>query len=80
PSQEVPRSFARPMSATAGKSNHAALSPQTSQRYILATKLPNFIWRGLLWERQQKSYIANAVLTRCHNPYKVANLEQYPTR
>ncbi|PTB76733.1 DUF1752-domain-containing protein [Trichoderma longibrachiatum ATCC 18648] len=81
PINEIPRSTAQPIAATA---NHvhaqAALSPRTTRRNMLATELTESLRRHLLWERQQKSSTANAVLKRRHTSHDVANLKQYPER
>ncbi|RFU73683.1 hypothetical protein TARUN_8569 [Trichoderma arundinaceum] len=81
PINEIPRSSAQPIAATA---NHvhaqAALSPRTTRRNMLATELTESLRRHLLWERQQKSSTANAVLKRRHTSHDVANLKQYPER
>ncbi|EGR46873.1 uncharacterized protein TRIREDRAFT_122914 [Trichoderma reesei QM6a] len=81
PINEIPRSTAQPITATA---NHvhaqAALSPRTTRRNMLATELTESLRRHLLWERQQKSSTANAVLKRRHTSHDVANLKQYPER
>ena len=78
---EVPRSNAQPITAPA---NHvhaqAALSPRTTRRNMLATELTESLRRHLLWERQQKSSTANAVLKRRHTSHDVANLKQYPEK
>jgi hypothetical protein len=47
---------------------------------MLATELTESLRRQLLWERQQKSSTANAVLKRRHTSHDVANLKQYPER
>ncbi|KOS22794.1 Uncharacterized protein ESCO_003872 [Escovopsis weberi] len=81
PIHEIPRSCAQPIAASA---NHvyaqAALSPRTTRRNMLATELTESLRRHLLWERQQKSSTANAVLKRRHTSHDVANLKQYPER
>ncbi|KAL7946493.1 hypothetical protein V8C42DRAFT_320791 [Trichoderma barbatum] len=81
PINEIPRSSAQPIVAT---TNHvhaqAALSPRTTRRNMLATELTESLRRHLLWERQQKSSTANAVLKRRHTSHDVANLKQYPER
>ncbi|KAF4469736.1 hypothetical protein FALBO_3357, partial [Fusarium albosuccineum] len=46
----------------------------------LATELTESLRRHLLWERQQKSSTANAVLKRRHTSHDVANLKQYPEK
>lgn len=81
PIKEVPRSAAQPITATASHSHlQAALSPRTTRRNMLATELTESLRRNLLWERQQKSSTANAVLKRRHTSHDVANLKQYPEK
>ncbi|KAF6834877.1 hypothetical protein CMUS01_05998 [Colletotrichum musicola] len=81
PINEVPRSAAQPIMATASHSHlQAALSPRTTRRNMLATELTESLRRNLLWERQQKSSTANAVLKRRHTSHDVANLKQYPEK
>ena len=55
-----------------------ALSPRTTRRNMLATELTQSLRKHLLWERQQKSTTANAVLKRRHTAHDVANLQDYP--
>jgi hypothetical protein len=47
---------------------------------MLATELTESLRRHLLWERQQKSSTANAVLKRRHTSHDVTNLKQYPEK
>ncbi|GKT94288.1 DUF1752-domain-containing protein [Colletotrichum tofieldiae] len=54
--------------------------PRTTRRNMLATELTESLRRNLLWERQQKSSTANAVLKRRHTSHDVANLKQYPEK
>jgi hypothetical protein len=77
---EVPRSSAQPIVTRPTTHYHqqAALSPRTTRRNMLATELTESLRRNLLWERQQKSSTANAVLKRRHTSHDVANLKQYP--
>jgi hypothetical protein len=81
PIHEVPRSSAQPIMAGL---NHiqpqTALSPRTTRRNMLATELTESLRHHLLWERQQKSSTANAVLKRRHTSHDVANLKQYPEK
>lgn len=78
---EVPRSSAQPIS---GAPTHvdiqAAFSPRTTRRNMLATELTESLRRHLLWERQQKTSTANAVLKRRHTSHDVANLKQFPEK
>ncbi|PHH81537.1 hypothetical protein CDD82_554 [Ophiocordyceps australis] len=84
PISEVPRSSAQPITVNANQHNQrapqAALSPRTTRRNMLATELTESLRRHLLWERQQKSSTANAVLKRRHTSQDVANLRQFPER
>ncbi|KAL2755580.1 hypothetical protein ACRALDRAFT_2034638 [Sodiomyces alcalophilus JCM 7366] len=81
PIVEIPRSTAQPIRAPAGHPHmQAALSPRTTRRNMLSTELTESLRRNLLWERQQKSSTANAVLKRRHTSHDVANLKQYPEK
>jgi hypothetical protein len=81
PIHEIPRSTAQPiMNGPSHIHVQAALSPRTTRRNMLATELTESLRRHLLWERQQKSSTANAVLKRRHTSHDVANLKQYPER
>ncbi|KAI1387471.1 DUF1752-domain-containing protein [Hypoxylon trugodes] len=81
PINEIPRSTAQPIMVNPPTHNHqAALSPRTTRRNMLATELTESLRRQLLWERQQKSSTANAVLKRRHTALDVANLKQYPEK
>lgn len=78
---EAPRVSAQPIPAPATQSHgQAALSPRTTRRNMLATELTESLRRHLLWERQQKSSTANAVLKRRHTSQDVANLRQFPEK
>ncbi|OHW96284.1 DUF1752 domain-containing protein [Colletotrichum incanum] len=78
PINEVPRSAAQPIHTTASHSHlQAAHSPRTTRRNMLAIELTESLRRSLLWERQQKSSTANAVLKRRHTSHDVANLKQH---
>ncbi|KAI0502894.1 hypothetical protein F5B22DRAFT_631446 [Xylaria bambusicola] len=79
PINEIPRSSAQPIIAKPTiHSDPQALSPRTTRRHMLATELTESLRRQLLWERQQKSSTANAVLKRRHTSHDVARLKQYP--
>ncbi|GAP87045.2 putative duf1752-domain-containing protein [Rosellinia necatrix] len=80
PIAEIPRSSAQPIATkpTTHYHHQAALSPRTTRRNMLATELTESLRRQLLWERQQKSSTANAVLKRRHTSHDMANLKQYP--
>ncbi|KAH7111613.1 hypothetical protein EDB81DRAFT_359600 [Dactylonectria macrodidyma] len=81
PIHEIPRSSAQPIVSHAGHvQGQAALSPRTTRRTMLATELTESLRRHILWERQQKSSTANAVLKRRHTSHDVANLKQYPVK
>ena len=82
PIAEVPRSAAQPiiMTTTNTTPHQLALSPRTTRRNMLATELTVSLRQHLLWERQQKSQTANAVLKRRHTAHDVANLKQYPEK
>ncbi|KAI1265334.1 DUF1752-domain-containing protein [Xylariaceae sp. FL1019] len=82
PINEIPRSGAQPIMSKPQTHHYqqAALSPRTTRRNMLATELTESLRRQLLWERQQKSSTANAVLKRRHTSLDVQNLKQYPER
>ncbi|KAG7424324.1 Uncharacterized protein Forpi1262_v014553 [Fusarium oxysporum f. sp. raphani] len=78
PIHEVPRSKAQPiMTGPKQIQPQAALSPRTTRCNMLATELTDSLRHHLLWERQQKSSTANAVLKRRHTSHDVANFKQY---
>ncbi|KAG9242801.1 hypothetical protein BJ878DRAFT_150018 [Calycina marina] len=80
PIPEVMRTGAQPiiMTTTNTTAHQLALSPRTTRRNMLSTELTASLRRHLLWERQQRSQTANAVLKRRHTAHDVANLKQYP--
>jgi hypothetical protein len=82
PIAEVSRSGTQPiiMTTTNTTPHQLALSPRTTRRNMLATELTVSLRQHLLWERQQKSQTANAVLKRRHTAHDVANLKQYPEK
>jgi hypothetical protein len=86
PIAEVPRiqgpSKAQPIIKTTTNTtpHQQALSPKTTRRNMLYTELTLSLRQNLLWERQQKTSTANAVLKRRHTAHDVANLKQYPER
>ncbi|KAK8013557.1 hypothetical protein PG991_009150 [Apiospora marii] len=81
PIDEVPRSTAQPIMTSAnGNQRQSALSPRTTRRNMLHHELTESLRRQLLWERQQKTSTANAVLKRRHTSHDVANLKQYPEK
>ncbi|KAH8601124.1 hypothetical protein B0O99DRAFT_648560 [Bisporella sp. PMI_857] len=79
---EVPRTGPQPitMTTTNNLPHPIPHSPRTTRRNMLATELTVSLRQHLLWERQQKSQTANAVLKRRHTAHDVANLKQYPER
>ena len=68
----------RPIIMAAPNLHPPALSPRTTRRNMLATELTESLRKHLLWERQQKSTTANAVLRRRHTAFDVSNLQEYP--
>ena len=68
----------KPIIMTTSNTHPPALSPRTTRRNMLATELTESLRKHLLWERQQKSTTANAVLRRRHTAFDVANLQEYP--
>lgn len=78
---EVPRSSAQPIAAPTNYVHaQVALSARTTRRNMLSTELTESLRRHLLWERQQKTSTANAVLKRRHTSQDVANLRQFPEK
>ncbi|KAK8009774.1 hypothetical protein PG989_000707 [Apiospora arundinis] len=81
PTKEIPRSTAQPIMTNANATQRqSALSPRTTRRNMLHHELTESLRRQLLWERQQKTSTANAVLKRRHTSHDVANLKQYPEK
>jgi hypothetical protein len=75
------RTSAQPIARSATTTHQpAALSPRTSRRKMLETELTVSLRQNLLWERQQKSQTANAVLKRRHTAHDMADLKQYPEK
>lgn len=68
----------KPIIMTTSNTHPPALSPRTTRRNMLATELTESLRKHLLWERQQKSTTANAVLKRRHTAFDVSNLQEYP--
>ena len=68
----------KPIIMTTSNIHPPALSPRTTRRNMLATELTESLRKHLLWERQQKSTTANAVLKRRHTAFDVAHLREYP--
>ena len=69
---------AKPIIMTTSNTHPPALSPRSTRRNMLAAELPESLRKHLLWERQQKSTTANAVLKRRHTAHDMANLQEYP--
>ncbi|KAK6860951.1 hypothetical protein PG995_004587 [Apiospora arundinis] len=81
PTKEIPRSTAKPIMTSANAAQRqSALSSRTTRRNMLHHELTESLRRQLLWERQQKTSTANAVLRRRHTSHDVANLKQYPEK
>ncbi|KAF4971253.1 hypothetical protein FSARC_1875 [Fusarium sarcochroum] len=81
PIHEVPGSKAQPIMTDPKKDKpQASLSPRTTHRNMLATELTESLRRHLLWERQQKSSTANAVLKRRQTSHDTTNLKQHPEK
>lgn len=72
----IPRS--KPIIVTTANTHPSALSPRTTRRNMLTTELPESLRKHLVWERQQKSATANAVLKRRHTAQDMANLQDFP--
>lgn len=68
----------KPITMAASHVHPPALSPKTTRRNMLATELTESLRKHLLWERQQKSTTANAVLRRRHTAFDMSNLQEYP--
>ncbi|KAK7928729.1 hypothetical protein PG985_005727 [Apiospora marii] len=81
PIKEIPRSTAQPIMTNANADQRQpALSPRTTRRNMLHHELTESLRRQLLWERQQKTSTANAVLKRRQTSHDMANLKQYPEK
>lgn len=70
----------KPIIMTTSNTHPPALSPRTTRRNMLASEMTESLRKHLLWERQQISTTAKAVLKRRHTAYDVANLKEYPER
>ncbi|KAL8941506.1 MAG: hypothetical protein Q9216_002188 [Gyalolechia sp. 2 TL-2023] len=68
----------KPIIMTTSNTHPPALSPRSTRRNMLAAELPESLRKHLLWERQQKSTTANAVLKRRHTAHDMANIQEYP--
>ncbi|KAF3907888.1 hypothetical protein ABW21_db0200981 [Orbilia brochopaga] len=79
PPQQIAGARAVPMVKSASAFPQA-LSPRTTRRNMLATELTESLRKHLLWERQQKNKVANAVLRRRHTAHDMQNMTEYPRR
>lgn len=70
----------RPIIMTTSNTHPPALSPRTTRRNMLASEMTESLRKHLLWERQQISTTAKAVLKRRHTAYDIANLKDYPEK
>ena len=77
-STQYKASSAKPIIMTTSNVHPPALSPRTTRRNMLSTELTESLRKHLLWERQQKSTTANAVLKRRHTAHDMANLKNFP--
>ena len=77
-SAQYKASSSKPIIMTTSNVHPPALSPRTTRRNMLSTELTASLRKHLLWERQQKSTTANAVLKRRHTAHDVANLKNFP--
>lgn len=68
----------KPIIMTTSNTHPPALSPRTTRRNMLATEMTESLRKHLLWERQQISTTAKAVLKRRHTAYDVTKLSEYP--
>ncbi|KAK6354856.1 hypothetical protein TWF696_003987 [Orbilia brochopaga] len=83
PTREAPSHISGARAVPMVKSASAfpqALSPRTTRRNMLATELTESLRKHLLWERQQKNKVANAVLRRRHTAHDMQNMTEYPRR
>lgn len=69
---------AKPIIMTTSNTHPPPLSPRSTRRGMLAKELSESLRKHLLWERQQKSITANAVLKRRHTAYDMTKLQDYP--
>ena len=72
------RSAAKPIIRTSSNLYPPLLSPRATRRNMLATELTESLRKNILWERQQKSTTAHAVLKRRHTAFDVVNLQDFP--
>lgn len=77
--QQANASGPRPIIMTTSNIHHPlALSPRTTRRNMVQTELTESLRKHLLWERQQKTATAAAVLKRRHTSHDVSKLTEYP--
>lgn len=69
---------AKPVIVTTSNTHPPALSPRSTRRGMLSKELPESLRKHLLWERQQKSTTATAVLKRRHTAYDMTKLQEFP--
>lgn len=69
---------AKPIITATSNAHPPALSPRSTRRGMLSKELSESLRKHLLWERQQKSITANAVLKRRHTAYDMTKLQDYP--
>ena len=70
----------KPIITTTSNTHPPALSPRTTRRNMLASEMTESLRKHLLWERQQISTTAKAVLKRRHTAFDIANLKDYPEK
>lgn len=70
----------KPIIKTTSNAHPPALSPRTTRRNMLASEMTESLRKHLLWERQQISTTAKAVLKRRHTAYDITNLKDYPEK
>ncbi|KAL8960479.1 MAG: hypothetical protein Q9193_002823 [Seirophora villosa] len=68
---------AKPIIMTTSNTHPPALSPRSTRRGMLSKELSESLRKHLLWERQQKSTTANAVLKRRHTAYDMTKLQEH---
>ena len=68
----------KPIIMTTTNTHPSTLSPRTTRGNMLATELTGSLRKHVLWERQQMSTTATAVLRRRHTGLDVTNLPEYP--
>lgn len=69
----------KPIIMTTSNTHPPALSPRTTRRNMLASEMTESLRKHLLWERQQISTTAKAVLKRRHTAYDITKLSEYPS-